>query len=49
MGTIIAVEALHAFLCVRDRSRAKQFWRMRRANLKAKKHKGRLRRNIDGQ
>ena len=37
MGAVIELSSLHAFLCTRDKQRAKQFKRMRRANLRARK------------
>lgn len=39
MGAVIELSSLHAFLCIRDKQRAKQFKRMRRANLRARKKK----------
>lgn len=39
MRMIIELSSLHAFLCTRDKQRAKQFKRMRRANLRARKKK----------
>lgn len=39
MGAVIELSSLHAFLCIRDKQRAKQFRRMRKANLRARKKK----------
>lgn len=39
MGAVIELNGLHANLCVADRDRAKQFKRMRKANMKARKKK----------
>lgn len=39
MATVIELSSLHAFLCTRDKQRAKQFKRMRKANMKARKKK----------
>lgn len=37
MGAVIELSTLHAILCVADRDRAKQFRRVRKANMKARK------------
>ena len=37
MGNVIELSTLHAILCVADQNRAKQFRRVRKANMKAKK------------
>lgn len=47
MATVIELSSLHAFLCTRDKQRAKQFKRMRKANMKARKKKNCLRGNAD--
>lgn len=39
MGAVIELSSLHAFLCIRDKQRAKQFKRMRKVNMKARKKK----------
>lgn len=39
MGAVIELNGLHANLCVADRDRAKQFKRMRKVNMKARKKK----------
>lgn len=39
MGAVIELSTLHAILCVADRNRAKQFKRMRKANMKDRKKK----------
>lgn len=39
MGAVIELNGLHANLCVADRDGAKQFKRMRKANIKARKKK----------
>lgn len=39
MGALIELSTLNAILCVADKERAKQFKRMRRANLRARKKK----------
>ena len=49
MGNVIELSTLHAILCVADRDRAKQFRRVRKANMKARKRKSRLRGNADSQ
>ena len=38
-GNVIELSTLHATLCVADRDRAKQFRRVRKANMKARKKK----------
>lgn len=47
MGNVIELSTLHAILCVADQNRAKQFRRVRKANMKAKKEKGCLRCSAD--
>lgn len=37
MGNVIELSTLHANLCVADQNRAKQFRRVRKANMKARK------------
>lgn len=44
---IIQLETFRSFLCVADKERAKQFRRMRKANMKARKKKNCLRGNAD--
>lgn len=48
MGAVIELSTLHANLCVANLDRAKQFKRMRKANMKARKRKSRLRGGTNG-
>ncbi len=41
MTSIITLNQLQAFICMRDKDRAKQFRRMRKANMKARRQRER--------